>query len=291
MAQTVLSVIPKIEQLSQRIIRVLGCNPGPMTLQGTNTYLVGTGKERLLIDTGEEDKTTSGLYTEQLQNCLKDFGISIQGVILTHWHHDHVGGLPRLQRNNIISTRTPLYKFPLGNDDRPPKPDLAYTFIRDKSVIETEGATLKVIHTPGHTQDHIVLHLLEENAIFTGDCILGEGTAVFEDLFDYMKSLEIIEALNPSILYPAHGKVIENPVAVIRHYINHRNQREAQIVACLQQFHPDEMQPMEMVKQIYKDVPVMLHIPAEVNVCNHLAKLKKEGKVSEKHGRWKLSKL
>ena len=286
-----LSVLPKVEQLSQRVIRILGCNPGPMTLQGTNTYLVGTGRERLLIDTGEAEQP-SILYCKELGSCLEQFNISIKAVILTHWHHDHVGGIAHLYSKGLISAKTPLYKFPLGtDDDRPTNRGLVYSFLKDKVTIEAEGATLRVLYTPGHTQDHIALLLQEENAIFTGDCILGEGTAVFEDLFDYMKSLELLLGFKPSILYPGHGKVITDPERVIRHYITHRNQREGQIVDCLKKFHPMPMQPMQVVKEIYADVPIMLHVPAEKNVCNHLEKLKKEGKVTENEGVWLLSKL
>lgn len=68
----------------------------------------------------------------------------------------------------------------------------------------------RVIHTPGHTTDHIILYLKEENAVFSGDCILGEGSSVFDDLFEYLKSLELIRNLNPSVVYPGHGPVIEN---------------------------------------------------------------------------------
>ena len=285
-----LSVIPKLEQLSQRIIRVLGNNPGHMTLQGTNTYLVGTGKKRLLIDTGEEGDTAK-LYSKELQNCLNQHDISIQAVILTHWHHDHVGGIKQLIFDKLIDTKTPLFKYPLTKNEIPQGKNLIYTFVKDNATIEAEGATLKVLFTPGHTKDHISLLLQEENAVFTGDCILGEGTAVFEDLYDYMKSLEKIASLQPLTLYPGHGKVITEPTKYIQSYITHRNKRESQIVSCLEKFHPASVEPMQLVKEIYVDTPVILHLPAAKNVCNHLEKLKKEGRAEETNGKWKLSKL
>lgn len=108
----------------------------------------------------------------------------------------------------------------------------------------------RVHHTPGHTTDHIVLTLKEDNILFSGDCILGEGTAVFEDLFDYMNSLNVILDLKPSIIYPGHGPVVEDPVPKIQYYINHRNQRENQIFEVLKKEHID-LTAMELVKIIY----------------------------------------
>ena len=93
----------------------------------------------------------------------------------------------------------------MTDDEEPYKP---FAPIKDGQTFELEGVTLKAFHTPGHTTDSIILHLLEENAVFSADTILGEGTAVFEDLYDYMQSLERILSLKPSVIYPGHGPVI-----------------------------------------------------------------------------------
>lgn len=74
----------------------------------------------------------------------------------------------------------------------------------------TDGVKeLKVLHTPGHTTDHCILFIQDTKELFSGDCVLGEGTAVFEDLYDYMKSLELILNLNPSSIYPGHGNILK----------------------------------------------------------------------------------
>lgn len=135
-----------------------------------------------------------------------------------------------------------------------------------------------MLHTPGHTTDHAILFDTQTRAVFSGDCILGEGTAIFEDLYDYMKSLNLILQLKPSVIYPGHGDIIEDPIERIEYYINHRNERERQILDAITTA-SEPLTNMEIVKIVYATTPKHLWPAAAVNVNQHLIKLAKEGKI------------
>lgn len=164
-----------------------------------------------------------------------------------------------------------------------------------------DGASLRAVFSPGHAQDHMALVLEEEDAMFTGDNVLGHGTAVFEDLATYLSSLEKMRGVFRGRAYPGHGAVIEDGPSKIVEYVRHRKMREDQVVQVLRSAksspgvavsggEPDEWTSMEIVKIIYKDVPESLHLPANGGIVQILAKLEGEDKVAEDSatGRWRI---
>jgi ribonuclease/clavin/mitogillin len=269
--------LPDIERLSPRVIRIMGSNPSKFTLQGTNTYLIGTGSRRILIDTGEGNR----IWPETLKKALKDEDVTVDKVILTHWHPDHVGGVKDVK---ALSSNVEIFKN---------RPDPGQKDIKDGQTFRTEGAVLRAFYCPGHAIDHHALILEEEDAMFTGDNVLGHGTAVFEDLATYMDSLQRMQHQFSGRAYPAHGAVIDDGEAKIKEYISHRKEREDQILAAMRQ-KPEGgahgWSSMRIVKVVYKDYPENLHGPAEGGVVQVLKKLEGEGRVSNGgNGMWQIA--
>ncbi|KAL2869862.1 putative metallo-beta-lactamase domain protein [Aspergillus lucknowensis] len=279
--------LPEVERLSASVVRILGGNPGKFTLQGTNTYLVGQGPRRILIDTGEGKQS----WATHLKKVLSDENATIHQALITHWHHDHVGGISDLLK---LFPEAAIYKH---------EPEEGQKSIEDGQIFKVDGATLRACHTPGHTVDHMMLVLEEEDAIFTGDNVLGHGTAVFEDLTAYLGSLHRMKDRVSGRGYPGHGAVIENATAKIGEYIRHRQQREDEIIRVLRYGKLDvgdnersperklAWAPLEIVKVIYQNVPENLHLPAANGVIQVLNKLEGEGRVTHDadSGRWTLN--
>ncbi|KAJ5374616.1 hypothetical protein N7517_006622 [Penicillium concentricum] len=284
---TQLVQLPEVERLSASVVRILGANPGKFTLQGTNTYLIGRGHQRILIDTGEGKPT----WAANLQSVLSEEKATVHQALLTHWHPDHVNGLSDLLK---LCPQAQIFKH---------QPDTDQTDIQEGQVFSVEGATLTAFHTPGHTVDHMVFMLEEENAMFTGDNVLGHGTAVFEDLKTYLSSLHRMrDRVSAGRGYPGHGAVMENAGTRITEYIKHRQQREDEVLRVLRfgkldveagEASPESKQawtPIELVKRIYRDVPESLHLPASRGVLQVLMKLEDEGRtVLDSDGKWSLA--
>lgn len=233
---------------------------------------------RLLIDTTDPGKRD---YLNILEGVLNEENATISTIIATHWHHDHVGSIEDVKLKKLVSDDCKIWKFP-RSDATEDYGSLKFLDLVDRQEFDlNDGTKIKIYHTPGHTTDHIILFNETTKELFSGDCILGEGTAVFEDLFDYMKSLEIIMQLQPAIIYPGHADVIaDKPIEKIQYYINHRNERERQILETI--FNSKEpLTGLAIVKIVYTTTPSYLYSAALKNVDQHLIKLKKEGKVVE----------
>ena len=256
---------------SELVGRVLGLNPGMMTGPGTNTYLVGA-RDPILVDTGAG---VAG-YPALLEGYLRSRGVARPSrVVLTHRHVDHLGGVAQLhERFPGLAVAKMIHR-----DEGLPE---GITDLRDGHVVETEGATLVPVHTPGHASDHLCYYLVEERALFSGDVILNGSTSVIPagdgDLGDYMASLRRLQSLDVRRIYPAHGPVIEDGPARIQEYIDHRLARERQILGAL----GDGLRTIpDMVSHIYADVSPKLHRMAAMSVESHLRKLARDGRVRE----------
>ena len=283
--------LPDVDVWSERVAVALGQNPGLFTGPGTNTYLVGTGRVRILLDTGQGVHE----YLPVLERAMARVGCeALQEIVLTHGHPDHIGGA--LQ---VIERFGPLRVSKLPHDGMDGHYSLEIHPLADGSVVETEGATLRAVHTPGHAEDHLCFVLEEEGAIFTGDNVLGVGTTVIPahggDLLDYLRSLERLLEERPGRIYPAHGPLVEDGAAKIREYIAHRRDRECQILEALEALGPCTVPAV--VKRVYTDVPEVLHGAAALSVTSHLVKLLREGRARREdvddgeagHARWSLA--
>ncbi|KAI7899847.1 beta-lactamase-like protein [Cokeromyces recurvatus] len=229
----------------------MGLNPGKFTLQGTNTYLVGAGNRKVLIDCGDGQPDYVPLLIESLRSIHPEAYIS--DIIISHCHTDHWGGLPHIMSSKLNQNKSPdtnkdihqfikIHKYPLKDmngiykhfhkelQTSLPK-NITLNDLKDNQLIKVDENThIQVIHTPGHAKDHCAFYLDEEDTVFTADCILGHGSVAFEDLTEYVHSLNKIQALNPSRLFPGHGDVVNNGMEKIEQYLALRMAKEKQIL-------------------------------------------------------------
>ena len=261
---------PPCEDLSPRVTCVLGSNPGSFTLNGTNLYLVGTGKRRILIDTGELGPREKVIAS--LRAAMRERGVEgLDHLIITHLHHDHTALWEVLQREfgplRISKWASPAWEYQRrrdvvraarekegipDNDPRAPKELTAFLtwigldflersnfhVLSEGEVISTQGASLRAFWTPGHAADHVVLFLEEEKSLFTGDLVLGWGTSWVEDLALYVQSLHKVRLLQAARFYPGHGPCVHDAPQRIARYIAHRDAREVQVNALLREVAP-----------------------------------------------------
>jgi len=241
-------------------------NPGPYTLDGTRSYILG---ETAVIDPGPAIDSHIDAILELVPR--------LELILITHRHPDHAPAAPLLRERCGARIIAPLGVL----EDR----DVSRRVIGGE-LLEVAGETLTVIATPGHTLEHVCF-MTADGELFTGDTVLGSGTtAVFPpdgDMNDYMQSLSRLRALQPRSIHPAHGPTRDDAVALIEQYIEHRVSREREIVAAVR---GQAMDLVRLREAIYPDLDPHLHRAAEAQLLAHLIKLEREGEVVERSGRY-----
>jgi len=241
---------------------MLAPNPGPMTLDGTNTWVLRSEPDAraVVVDPGPSDR---GHLV-----AVRDLAHDVAVVLLTHGHPDHSDGAPAFAAAAGCNVRALDPAHRLGDEG-----------IGEGAVVEVDGLELCVVATPGHTSDSLSFLLPAESAILTGDTVLGRGTTVVEHpdgrLGAYLDSLhrlrELVQSACVTRLLPGHGPVIEDPTGVLDGYLSHREQRLDQVRDALA---AGARTPREVVEHVYADVDRALWPAAELSVAAQLAYLR-----------------
>lgn len=243
-----------------KIERILANNPGPFTGPGTNTWIVddGTGNT-VVLDPGPRDSAHESAIVEKLGDRI------VAGVLVTHTHIDHAPLANPLAANLGVSA--------LGHS---PGPDfLPDQQLDDESVFEFGSRRLEVVHTPGHSDDHLCFRL--GNVLFTGDHIMGGSSVMVEAMGPYLRSLKRLKGTGLTRLLPGHGDEMDDPDEVIDWYLAHRMQRHEQIFASIQS---GSTSVAEVVEDVYSDVDTSLYPLAARSVNAHLVLLCDQGRIA-----------
>jgi glyoxylase-like metal-dependent hydrolase (beta-lactamase superfamily II) len=237
---------------------VVAPNPGPFTLEGTNTWIVGSDRT-LVLDPGPPDPA-------HVEAVVRLAG-QVEAILLTHHHPDHAPAA------SMLAERT-------GAPIRALEPAAGERRLWDGDAVVAGRTVLVAVRTPGHTADHTVFHHQASRSIFTGDAVLGRGTSVVNppegDLQAYLGSLRRMLDLRPATLYPGHGPEVRDGVRKLEEYLRHRQTRERQVLAGMS---GGPRSAAELVPAIYGEYPPALHQAAARSVLAHLLKLEGEGRV------------
>jgi glyoxylase-like metal-dependent hydrolase (beta-lactamase superfamily II) len=247
---------------------VLAPNPSPMRGAGTNTYLLGRGSV-VVVDPGPD-------LPEHVEAVLAHGRVVAQ--LVTHAHDDHLPAALRVRER----VGAPIYGHPaLPGVDHP---------LVDGQRLKLAGWWLQALATPGHAPEHLVFWAEQRRLIFTGDLIAGAGTIVLADtpnaLAEYLDSLLRLFALGTSTLLPGHGPRVDDGLARIRQYLDHRMARERQILAALA---GGAATVDELVERVYAETPAGLRPMAARNVRAHLERLAALGQAQPNGERWGLA--
>jgi len=268
-------------RLSERVIRITAPNPGPMTGPGTNSYLVGGGGRWTVIDPGP----VSEPQRQALLAAAAEDGGRIERILVTHTHRDHSPGAVSLAHAAGAPVWGRRAAHPEWQDESFAP---AHEPLHGERIDAGEGATLRVIHTPGHASNHLCYLLEEERLLFTGDHVMQGSTVVINppdgDMAAYLRSLQQLLDEDLQWLAPGHGFLVATPHDVLRGLVAHRLKREAKVVSALRAVGPAAIEGL--LPHVYDDVPPALHGVAQRSLLAHLLKLQGDGQARCVGGVW-----
>lgn len=271
------------DQVSPLIQRVIADNPGPFTFTGTGTYIVGrpdADSAVAVIDPGPLDNAHLAALLAAVE------GRSVSHVLVTHTHRDHAPlALPFAAATGatILAARPPARDtYASGALDEDDDADFAPDVILSGGeIIAGDGWTIEALFTPGHASNHMAFSLHEENALFSGDHVMGWSTTVVAppdgNMRDYLNSLDAVIAREFTTLWPTHGPPITEVRPFLEAYRAHRLDREAQVLARLR---AGDRTIADMVPTLYAAVDQRLWPAASLSVLAHLIKLVEDGAVA-----------
>jgi glyoxylase-like metal-dependent hydrolase (beta-lactamase superfamily II) len=254
----------------------LAPNPSAMTLDGTNTWVIGEpgAEEVVVIDPGPKDD----VHLKRVVAGIAAQGRRVGLILLTHGHPDHSAGAKRFSDLAAASGASRGGAVPVRALD--PRHRLGDEGLAEGDVISTGGLELRVLETPGHSNDSLTFWLPADRAVLTGDTVLGYGTTVVEGkLGDYLGSLDRLrrfsEDVEAATILPGHGPKLDDPIAALDHYITHRRERLAQVEEAVA---AGALTAKEVVARVYADVDKSLWPAAEWSVQAQLDYLNERDK-------------
>lgn len=235
-------------------------NPGPFTGPGTNTWLLDDGSGTVtVIDPGPVDTAHARAIMEMVG------GRSLDSVLVTHTHSDHAPMANPLAKETAV----PAVGYAPGPSF---DPDIR---LLDGARFDMGTLTLEVLHTPGHSDDHLCFRV--GDVLFTGDHVIGGSSVMVEEMGPYLDSLRKIQCLDLRRMHPGHGEEIDDPEAVIDWYLAHRMQRHQEILEAVR---AGCETVDEVVEQVYAEVDPSLHPLAARSVAAHARLLVEEGRIA-----------
>jgi len=255
---------------------VLAPNPSPMTLDGTNTWVLlePGGTQAAVVDPGPLDEA----HLSAVLRHTEQSGARVSVILLTHGHPDHAESARRFAELTGAPVRALDPALRLGSEG-----------LADGDVVTLGGLEIRVLGTPGHTADSLSFLVSADGALLTGDTVLGRGSTLVAHpdgrLADYLASLESLRGLaergEATVVLPGHGGVLDQPLAAIDHYLAHRRTRLAQVEAALA---AGDRTAAEVVRRVYADVDPVLWPAAELNVLAQLEYLRDGGSRPDRAG-------